>query len=163
MAAERAKSYRITRNSGSSDIWRGGRKVGTFPNAGYNVQVFGCGSGLAGTLIGAHALAETMRGISPYQRRYVLTEAELAEDERVMREWREALLAKYPFTSEEAEAVAESDARHAGAISKGRENMRAALLNSDPYKGGFAHWNPNPKKRPEIEEPEPEPPPAFAP
>lgn len=154
MAAFRSKTYEIRKNSGSSAIWRGGVKVGEFPNVGYKVEVYGRGSGLAGTLVAAHALAETMRGVSQYQRKFVLTEAEYEENERVLRGWREAVLRKFPYTPEEAAAVTESEARHAGIIARGRENVRKALLNADPYNGGFSHWNPNPKRRPEISEPD---------
>lgn len=152
MAATK-KSYEVRKNPGSSPIIRGGKKVGEFPNVGYSVQVYGRGSGLAGTLVAAHALAEVMRDVSPYQRRFVLTEAEYEENERVLREWHQALMEKYPFTPGEAKALSESEARYDSLKSRAKEKVRHDLLNLNPY-DNFANWRSTPKRRPDIVEPD---------
>lgn len=141
------KGYRVTKRSGEAPIFRDGVQVGSWPEAGYSVQIFGTCTALAGTELAAHALAEVYREIEPHRRRWVLTEAEYDEHCRILEDDRAALLAQYPYTHAESIAVGESNDRYATVIERGQANIRRKLLNHSPYE--YFHWDPNPLKRPD--------------
>jgi len=157
MGIKHGKSYLVTKNEGTRTIYRGGEAVGEFPAVGYSVQVFGECSGLTGTLIAAHAFAEVRLDVAPHNRQYVLTAEEYEENEAILRRNGEELMARFPYTPEEAKRVEEHNAKYARIIEEGRKNMKRKLMNLSPYKE--VTWDPNPRPRPElvVAEPEQEP------
>jgi len=154
MGIKHGKSYLVTKNEGMRSIYRGGVKVGEFPAVGYSVQVFGECSGLTGTLIAAHAFAEVALDVAPYNRQYVLTAEEYEEHVGILLRSGEELMARFPYTPEEAASVAENEAKYAELTTRGRENMRRKLMNLSPH--AHVTWDPNPRPRPELVRAEPE-------
>jgi hypothetical protein len=144
--AKYGKSYLVTERSGEANIYRDGRLAGTFPEAGFDVRVFGRCTALAGTELAAHALAEVYLEIEPHNRRWVLTEAEYDEHIRVLEDHRAALMGAFPFTAEEEAAFKASQEKYADIDRKGSENIRRQLMNLSPYE--YVLWDPNPRARP---------------
>jgi len=151
MAGPKKPRYSVFRRTGTVEVWRGGKKSGEFPEAGYLVRTGGQGTGIAGTLLAAHALAEVMLDVSPRRRRYVLTQAEYDEHVAVLKDWRTRLLERFPYLPEEAEAVEAHLAKYAGVEEQGRANVRRGLMNLSPYRED-PYWNSNPMRRPPLEE-----------
>jgi hypothetical protein len=141
------KSYVVTELTGDTKIYRGGELVGTFPQAGFQVQVRGKCTALAGTELAAHALAEVYLEVDPNNRRWVLTEDEYEEHVRVLEDHRRELIETFPFTPEEEAAVETDRQKHAEIEERGRETIRRGLMNLSPYK--YVIWDPNPRRRPQ--------------
>ncbi len=140
------KSYLVTERTEETNIYRGGKLVGTFPEVGYQVQVFGVCSGLAGTELAAHALAEVHKDVSPYSRRWVLTEAEYEEHVGILKAHSDRLMATYPYTEEEATSVKAHNDKYADIQREGAENIKRQLMNLPPHR--HITWDPNPVRRP---------------
>lgn len=148
MAAVQGKSYRVTKRKGVTDVYRGGILVGTWPEVGYSVQVFGVCRAVAGTELAAHALAEVHnRNASPFSRRWVLTEAEYEEHRQVLDENLKGLLETYPYTPTEEAALATIRTSHGALIEKGEAKIKAQLLNQS-HLFEFFTWDPARNKRP---------------
>lgn len=141
------KSYLVTEKNGVANIYRDGKLAGTFPETGFEVQIPGICTALAGTELAAHALAEVYKDVNPSSRRWVLTEAEYDEHIQILKNHNERLLAAYPYTEEEAESVAQHNAHYQDITEKGRQSIKAKLLNENPFKF-FANWEKNPVPRP---------------
>lgn len=147
-----AKGYSVTKRTGTTSVYRGGKRVGEHPAAGYQVIVKGRGTRLAGTLVAAHALGEMEMDVQPHRRRFVLSAEECDEHEAVLRRNLDDLMKRFPFIPEEAASVDEDRRRHADVIAKGAANVRRALMNVSPYQNVI--WNPRALKRPDLDEPE---------
>jgi hypothetical protein len=146
--AKHGKSYLVTARTGDANIYRGGRQAGTFPQAGFDVRIFGRCTALVGTELAAHALAEVHLDVEPTSRRWVLTEAEYDEHIRVIEDHRAALMDAFPFTAEEEAAFKASQEKYADVDREGRENIKRQLMNVSPYK--YVLWDTNPRRRPEA-------------
>lgn len=141
------KTYLVTKRTEEANIYRGGELVGTFPEVGFQVQIFGQCTALAGTELAAHALAEVYKDVSPYRRQWVLSGAEYDEHVSVLQDHLERLLAAWPYTPEEAASVEAHYQKYKDIDKAGKESVRRKLLNLNPY-DTFANWNPNPIARP---------------
>lgn len=140
------KSYLVTKLDGDHSIYRDGQLAGSWPQAGYQVQVFGVCTALAGTELAAHALAEVYRNIEPHRRQWVLTEAEYEEHLQLREADNRALLDRYPLTPTEAAIAQQHEDRYAKVSADGRANIKRKLLNLSPYQ--YIDWDSNPRKRP---------------
>lgn len=145
------KGYEIHKRTGLSAIYRDGKHVGDHPRSGYTVTIHGRGTRLAGTALAAHALAEIELDVAPHRRRFVLTEEEYEAHVGSLRSYFDGIVERFPYTAEEAEAVAASDARYASVIEAGTETVRRKLLNVSPYE--YVTWDPRSKQRPDFSEP----------
>lgn len=140
------KSYRVSQNTGTTNIYRDGKLVGTVPEAGYRVEMFGMGTLLAGTELAAHALAEVYKDVVPWNRRWVLSEAEYEEHVTVLRGHIAAIMEAYPYSAEEAAAVQASNEKYAKIIEQGREGLKKKLMGLSPYEN--IRWGRQPPSRP---------------
>ena len=140
------KSYWREKLDGTAEIYRGGQLVGSWPQTGYQVQVFGVCTALAGTELAAHALAEVYRNIEPHRRQWVLTEAEYEEHLQLLEDDNRALMDKYQLTPAEAAPTQQYAGRYAKVSADGRDNIKRKLQNLSPYQ--YIDWDSNPRKRP---------------
>jgi hypothetical protein len=135
------KSYIVTPRTGVSNIYRSEKLVGTHPEMGFSVQVFGVCTALAGTELAAHALAEVHKDVPSHKRLWVLTADEYEEHRRILQDNLDDLMETYPFSDEEKAAVDASNARYAKYIEQSNENMKRKLMNVSPYE--FVTQRPN--------------------
>lgn len=140
------KSYEVRALEGESEVYRGGKLVGTFPQSGYEVRIFGLMTARAGTELAAHALAEVHLAVEHYNRRWVLTADEYAEHVSVLEESRFNLMKRFPFSLEEAATVQAYREKHFHIEASARENIRIQLMNGSPFE--HVTWDPNPRRRP---------------
>ncbi len=92
----------IKPRTGESTIYRDGEAVGTWPQIGFNFQIDGQMTGLAGTEESARAYALWFRDRSP------VPGALADESKRVLSADHNALLSRFPFTEAEKTKLRES-------------------------------------------------------
>lgn len=151
---EHGKDYFVTKLDGESEIRRGGLVVGTWPNIGFTVMVPSVGTIKTGTELRAHAYAEVALNVPASERQWVMSAEEYAEDERILAEHKQGLLAKYPLTPELEASL--SSWRNPTESDLVAEDLRLQLLNTQsgqiiPHRPRPARF-PDPIAKPRIDQ-----------
>lgn len=123
-------SYLVTKREGMRNIFRGGSLAGQFAESGYNVEIFGKCSALAGTEAAAHAIAEFRLVGCGQNRHYVLTEAEYDRHIEILRADHAAIMERFPFSDTEAAEVARTEEKYAAIIAAGERRIKDGLMNN---------------------------------